>query len=113
MLPAMVLMAAVQWYVSSAYKKWSQKPVRRGFSGAQAAQRLISRGGLYNVKIEGIQGKLTDHYDPRNKVLALSQGVYLGSSVASLAIAAHELGHAMQDKDGYGHLRMRAALIPA
>lgn len=113
MLPAMVLMAVVQWYVSSAYKKWSQKPVRSGLSGAQAAQRLISRGGLYNVKIEGIQGKLTDHYDPRTKVLALSPGVYQGSSVASLAIAAHELGHAMQDKDGYSLLRLRAALIPA
>ena len=113
MLPAMVLMAAVQWYVSSAYKKWSQKPVRSGLSGAQAAQRLISRGGLYDVKIQGIQGKLTDHYDPRNKVLALSPGVYQGSSVASLAIAAHELGHAMQDKDGYSLLRLRAALIPA
>lgn len=113
MLPAMILMAGVQWYVSSANKKWSQKPVRSGLTGAQAAQRLISRGGLYDVKIEGIQGKLTDHYDPRNKVLALSQGVYQGSSVASLAIAAHELGHAMQDKEGYGPLRLRAALIPA
>ncbi len=113
MLPAMILMAIVQWYVSSVHKKWSQKPVRSGLTGAQAAQRLISRGGLYDVKIEGIRGNLTDHYDPRNKVLALSQAVYQGSSVASLAIAAHELGHAMQDKEGYGPLRLRAAIIPA
>jgi len=113
MLPAMILMAVVQWYVSSVHKKWSQKPVRSRLTGAQAAQRLISRGGLYDVKIEGIRGNLTDHYDPRNKVLALSQAVYQGSSVASLAIAAHELGHAMQDKEGYGPLRLRAAIIPA
>ncbi len=113
MLPAMILMAGVQWYVSSAYKKWNQIPVRSGLTGAQAAQRLISRGGLYEVKIEGIRGNLTDHYDPRNKILALSQGVYQNSSVASLAITAHELGHAMQDKEGYGPLRLRAALIPA
>jgi Zn-dependent membrane protease YugP len=113
MLPAMILMAGVQWYVSSAYKKWNQKPVRSGLTGAQAAQRLISRGGLYDVKIEGIRGNLTDHYDPRNKVLALSQGVHQNSSVASLAITAHELGHAMQDKEGYAPLRLRAALIPA
>ncbi len=113
MLPAMILMAGVQWYVSSAYKKWNQIPVRSGLTGAQAAQRLISRGRLYEVKIEGIRGNLTDHYDPRNKILALSQGVNQNSSVASLAITAHELGHAMQDKEGYGPLRLRAALIPA
>ena len=106
-------MAGVQWYVSSAYKKWNQIPVRSGLTGAQAAQRLISRGKLYEVKIEGIRGNLMDHYDPRNKILALSQGVYQNSTVASLAITAHELGHAMQDKEGYGPLRLRAALVPA
>ncbi len=113
MIPAMVLMVAVQWYVSSAHKKWSQKPVRSRLTGGQAAQRLIIRSGLHDVKVEGIQGNLTDHYDPRSKVLSLSRGVYQGSSVASLAIAAHEIGHAIQDKEGYGPLRLRAALIPA
>lgn len=113
MIPAMVLMVAVQWYVSSAHKKWTQKPVRSRLTGGQAAQRLIIRSGLHDVKVEGIQGNLTDHYDPRSKVLSLSRGVYQGSSVASLAIAAHEIGHAIQDKEGYGPLRLRAALIPA
>lgn len=113
MIPAMLLMVAVQWYVSSAHKKWSQKPVRSRLTGGQAAQRLIIRSGLHDVKVEGIQGNLTDHYDPRSKVLSLSRGVYQGSSVASLAIAAHEIGHAIQDKEGYGPLRLRAALIPA
>jgi Zn-dependent membrane protease YugP len=81
-------------------------------SGAQAAQRLIERGGLYDVRIEGVQGNLTDHYDPRTNVLRLSQGVYSSNSVAALAIAAHELGHAMQDKDEYLPLRLRAAIVP-
>jgi len=113
MLPAFILMMAVQAYVNSAYKKWSRVQARSRFTGAQAAERLIQRGGLYQVRVEGVAGKLSDHYDPRTKVLRLSQGVYQGNSVASLAIAAHELGHAMQDQDGYFPLRLRAALVPA
>ncbi len=113
MAPAFILMLIVQTYVNSAYKKWSKVAARSRMSGAQAAERLIQRGGLYGVRVEPVGGNLTDHYDPRSKVLALSQGVYEGNSVASLAIAAHELGHAMQDKDGYVPLRFRAALVPA
>lgn len=113
MLPAFVIMLVVQFYVSSAYKKWSKVQARNRMTGAQAAQRLIERGGLYDVQIEGVRGKMTDHYDPRKKVLRLSEGVYSGSSIASLAIAAHELGHAMQDRDDYFPLRLRAALVPA
>jgi Zn-dependent membrane protease YugP len=113
MLPAFILMMLVQWYVKSAYNKWSRVQARSHLSGAQAAQRLIQSGGLYDVRIEGIQGNLTDHYDPRQKVLRLSRGVYEGSSVAALAIAAHELGHAMQDKEDYLPMRLRGALVPA
>lgn len=113
MAPAILLMLIVQWYVKSAYNTWSRVPARSRLSGAQAAQRLMQRGALYGVRIEGIQGNLTDHYDPREKVLRLSQGVYQGSSVAALAIAAHELGHAMQDQEGYFPLRLRGALVPA
>jgi Zn-dependent membrane protease YugP len=113
MLPAFLIMLAVQWYVNSAYSKWSRVPARSRISGGQAAQRLISAGGLYDVRVEGVAGNLTDHYDPRTKVLRLSQGVYNGASVASLAIAAHELGHAMQDHEGYLPLRLRAAMVPA
>lgn len=112
MLPAFVLMLVVQWYVKSAYSRWSQVMARSRVSGAQAAQRLIQSGGLYNVSVEGVQGHLTDHYDPRDKVLRLSQGVYQGNSVAALAIAAHELGHAVQDQEGYFPLRFRAAIVP-
>jgi Zn-dependent membrane protease YugP len=113
MLPAFILMMVVQGYVRSAYAKWSKVPARSRFTGAQAAERLIQRGNLYGVRVEPIQGQLTDNYDPRDKVLHLSQGVYSSDSVAALAIAAHELGHAMQDQDDYLPLRFRAALVPA
>ncbi len=113
MLPAFILMMVVQGYVRSAYDKWSKVPARSRFTGAQAAERLIQRGSLYGVRVEPIQGQLTDNYDPRDKVLRLSQGVYNSNSVAALAIAAHELGHALQDQDAYLPLRFRAALVPA
>ncbi|HEY5572621.1 MAG TPA: zinc metallopeptidase [Anaerolineales bacterium] len=113
MAPAIILMLAVQWYVNSAYQKWSRVPASSRMSGAEAAQRLMRTAGLYDVHVEGVSGRLTDHYDPRKKVLRLSQGVYQGNSVAALAIAAHELGHAVQDQEGYLALRLRSALVPA
>jgi Zn-dependent membrane protease YugP len=113
MIPAFIVMLAAQYYVSSSYKRWSQVPNRSRLTGAEAAQRLIRSGGLYDVQVEGVSGRMTDHYDPRQKVLRLSQGVYQNSSVAAVAIAAHELGHAMQDKEGYFPLRLRAAMVPA
>jgi Zn-dependent membrane protease YugP len=113
MLPGIILMMLVQWYVKSAYSRWSQVPARSRMTGAEAAQRLIQAGGLYGVQVEGIAGNLTDNYDPRDKVLRLSRGVYASSSVAALAIAAHELGHAMQDKEDYLPLRLRSAIVPA
>jgi len=113
MVPAFILMALTSWYVRSSYSKWSRVPTASGLTGTQAAQRLISAGGLYGVRIQGIGGQLTDNYDPRTKVLNLSQGVADSASVASVAIAAHELGHAMQDAQDYFPLRFRAALVPA
>lgn len=113
MVPAFVMMIAVQWYVKSAFNRWSKVPSRSRVTGNQAAARLIQMGALYDVQVEGVHGRMTDHYDPKNKVLRLSQGVYDSSSVAALAITAHEMGHAMQDKDGYFPLRFRAALVPA
>ena len=113
MLPAIIMMMIVQFYVRSAYSRWSKVAARSRLTGAEAAQRLINAGGLYGVQIEGIAGEMTDHYDPRSKVLRLSRGVAQGNSVAALAIAAHELGHAMQDKDNYFPLRLRGAMVPA
>jgi Zn-dependent membrane protease YugP len=112
MAPAFLVMLITSWYVQSAYKTWSKVPARSGMTGYQAAQRLISAGGLYGIQIEGVRGNLTDNYDPRTKVLHLSQGVAQNPSVASVAIAAHELGHAQQDAEGYFPLRFRAALVP-
>ncbi|HUH95721.1 MAG TPA: zinc metallopeptidase [Anaerolineales bacterium] len=113
MAPAFLLMMLTSWYVKSAYKKWGRVRVRSGLTGAQAAQRLISSGGLYGVQIQGIRGELTDNYDPRTKILNLSQTVANVPSVAAVAVAAHELGHAMQDSEDYIPMRFRAALVPA
>jgi Zn-dependent membrane protease YugP len=113
MIPAFLLMMLAQWYVSSAYKRWSRVPNRSGLSGTEVARRLIERAGLYDVDIQQVGGRLSDHYDPRDKVLRLSPGVAQGNSVAAAAIAAHELGHAQQDSQDYLPLRFRAALVPA
>ena len=112
MIPAFILMGITSWYVKSSYNKWSRVRATSGLTGSQAAQRLISTGNLYGVQIQGVAGNLTDHYDPRNKTLNLSQGVINSPSVAAVAIAAHELGHAMQDAEDYIPLRFRAALVP-
>ena len=112
MIPAFILMGLTSWYVKSAYNKWSRVQAQSRLTGTQAAQRLISTGGMYGVQIQTVAGNLTDHYDPRDKTLYLSQGVANVASVASVAIAAHELGHAMQDAEDYFPLRFRAALVP-
>ena len=113
MLPAFALVLFAQYYVKSTYQKWSQVGTHSRMTGAQAAERLINTGRLYDVRVEGVSGKMTDHYDPRQKVLRLSQGVYQTASVAAVAIAAHELGHALQDNEQYFPLKLRSALIPA
>jgi len=112
MVPAFILMALTSWYVKSSYNKWSRVQASSRLTGAQAAQRLISTGAMYGVQIQGTAGNLTDHYDPRNKTLYLSNGVANVPSVAAVAIAAHEMGHAMQDAEDYFPLKFRAALVP-
>jgi Zn-dependent membrane protease YugP len=112
MAPGFLLVMIASWYVKSAYNKWGQVRVHSGLTGAQAAQRLIYSGNLSGVQIQTIGGNLTDNYDPRDKVLHLSQNVAGTASVASVAVAAHELGHAMQDADGYFPLQFRAGLVP-
>ena len=113
MIPAFILMAITSAYVRLSYNKWSRVRATSGLTGAQAASRLISTGNLYGVQVAGTQGQLSDHYDPRNKTLFLSQNVYSSPSVAAVAVAAHELGHAMQDAEDYFPMRFRAALVPA
>src|SRR6266508_872295 len=113
MIPAFALMGFASWYVRHAYSKWSQIRASSGLTGHMAAQRLISTGNMYGVQVQGTAGQLTDHYDPRNKTLYLSPGVADSPSVASVAIAAHELGHAMQDAEDYFPMRIRSGLVPA
>ena len=112
MAPAFLIMLLTSWYVKSAYKRWSKVPSHSGLTGYEAAQRLIARAGLIGIQIEGVSGNLTDNYDPRTKILHLSQTVAQNPSVAALAVAAHELGHAQQDAEGYFPLRFRSALVP-
>jgi uncharacterized protein len=112
MAPAFLLMIGTSIYVNSSFKKWSQVPARSQMTGTEAVQRLIARAGLYGLQIRNIRGNLTDNYDPRTKTLNLSEGVSQYASVASLAVAAHELGHAQQDAQGYFPLRFRSALVP-
>lgn len=112
MLPAMIFSIIVQLYVKSKYNRWSKVPNQAGLSGAQVAQKIANQTGLYGLQLKGTPGQLTDHYDPRNNVLSLSQEVGQGSSVASMAITAHELGHAQQDKEDYLPMKLRSALVP-
>jgi uncharacterized protein len=113
MVPAFLLMAVAQWWVSSTYRRWGQTKNSLGMNGQDAAQRLLAQAMLPGVEVAGAQGRLSDHYDPRSHRLHLSPEVAGVPSVASLAITAHEIGHAMQDRDGYAPLRIRSALVPA
>ncbi len=112
-MPPMLLGLWAQFKVKSAFKKYSQVPAQSGVSGAEAARRILQRGGLGNVTIEIAQGMLSDHYDPSQKVLRLSDEVYRLPSIASVGVAAHEAGHALQDKMGYAPLQLRSFMVPA
>jgi hypothetical protein len=110
--PALILVLLAQHKVSSTYGKYSKVANMRGITGLEAAKLLLQANGLDRVSIEEVPGRLTDHYDPRSKVLRLSQGVRANASVASLGIVAHEVGHAVQDHRGYLPLRLRSGLVP-
>ncbi len=112
-LPALILGFWAQMKVKSAFDKYSRVRARSGMSGAAAARRVLDSNGLYNVDIQPVQGFLSDHYDPRTKVLRLSPQVYQSSSLAAVGVAAHEAGHAIQDAKGYLPLQARTAMVPA
>lgn len=112
MIPAFILMGITSWYVRYAYNKWSRVPASSRLTGVDATRRLISMNGLTGLQIQSTAGQLTDYYDPRNNTLFLSNAVANGASVASLAIAAHELGHAQQDAEEYFPMRLRGFLVP-
>ncbi|HBT46981.1 MAG TPA: peptidase [Peptococcaceae bacterium] len=112
LIPAIILSLYAQFKVQSTFERYSRVASRRGMTGAQVARDMLDRAGLHNVRVEMVQGFLSDHYDPRIKVLRLSPAVYQSSSLASLGVAAHEAGHALQHRTGYLPLQLRSALVP-
>ena len=102
----------VQQRLKSKFKKYSKEALSNGMSGAEIAQKMLDDHGIYDVRIESVAGKLTDHYNPANKTVNLSPEVYSGRSVAAAAVAAHEVGHAVQHAKGYKWLEMRSQLVP-
>lgn len=111
-LPALILGLLAQSKVKSSYNKFSKVNSGTGLTGAQVARRILDRNGLYDVIVEHTPGQLTDHYDPRTRVVRLSNSIYSGSSVASMSVAAHEAGHALQHADGYFPLILRNNMAP-
>ena len=110
--PAFILAMWAQSRVRGTYQKYSQVVSSTGMPAAMAARRILDAVGLYNVEVRRVPGELTDHYDPRHKVLRLSEGVHDSNSLAAVAIAAHEAGHAVQDQTRYPWLVMRSAMVP-
>ena len=111
-LPAVILALFAQINVSSTFNKYSKIFSNRGFTGHNAARAILDANGLYNVSIVQTPGKLTDHYDPRNNIIKLSDSVHDSRSVAAIGVAAHEAGHALQYAKGYVPMKFRAAIIP-
>jgi hypothetical protein len=111
MLPGLALSLFTSWYVRSTFRRYSEVPLQRGVSGAEAAAVVLQQAGVHDVRIELVSGSLTDHYDPAEKVLRLSPDVYGGRSVSAAGVAAHEAGHAIQHAQGYGLMRVRQALV--
>ena len=112
LLPAMLLTLWAQYKVKSTFSEYSQVRSGRGLTGRQAARAILDSYGLRDVPIKQIAGSLTDHYDPSNRSLSLSQSVYDSPSIAAIGVAAHEVGHAVQDATGYAPLRFRNAIVP-
>lgn len=112
-LPCVLLAFWAQAKVNSTFQKYSRVYSRRNMTGAQAAAAVLRSGGVNNVRIERVSGHLTDHFDPRDNVIRLSDSVYSSTSVASIGVAAHEAGHAVQYAAGYVPMKLRAVIIPA
>lgn len=111
-LPALLLGLWAQFKIKSAFNNYSKVRTTSGLTGAEVARRMLDQNGLSSVKIEETPGNLSDHYDPRAKILRLSQGVYRSNSVAAAGVAAHESGHAVQDMENYGPMKIRSLMVP-
>ncbi|MHB1651100.1 MAG: zinc metallopeptidase [Desulfitobacteriaceae bacterium] len=112
LIPAILLSMYAQFKISSAYKRYSEVRARSGLTGAQVARAILSHNGLYDVRVEPVGGRLSDHYDPRTRVVRLSEGVFASNSLAAVAVAAHETGHALQHANGYFPLQLRSTFVP-
>ena len=112
MIPGLIISGGASWMVKSAFNKYSQVRSRNGYSGAQAAQRLLDQAGIHDVQVVRSQGFLSDHYNPQTKQLALSEPVHDSTSIAALGVATHEAGHAIQHATGYFPLAARSAIVP-
>lgn len=111
-LPGLALGLWAQWRVKSTFTRYAEMGTRRALSGAEVAAEILRTKSIYDVRIEPVEGWLSDHYDPRHKTLRLSPDVYHGRSVAAAGVAAHEVGHAIQHAEQYAFLGMRSALVP-
>lgn len=111
-IPAMIISVWAQYKVKSTFNKFSKVRNVRNVTGAYAAQAVLSYYGISDVRIERVSGKLTDHFDPKGKVIRLSEGVYDSTSVAAIGVACHEAGHAAQHAEGYTPIRIRNSIIP-
>lgn len=109
---ALIITLIAQGFVSSSYSKYSKVKNERGITGREAARYLLDKHGLSDVGVVETSGYLTDHYDPRSKVIRLSRSVYNDTSIAAVSVACHECGHAIQDKEGYTFLKIRSAIVP-
>lgn len=112
-IPGFLLTLWAQYKVKSTFSRYSQMPLPNYMTGASIARRILDSNGLSHIPVEMVQGHLSDHYDPRHKVLRLSEAVYHGSNASAVGVAAHEAGHALQDAKGYVPMRIRGFIIPA
>lgn len=112
MLIALIITLVAQYYVSSSYKKYSAIKNSKELTGAEVAREILDKNDLKDIYVVETGGHLTDHYDPNRKVVRLSSNIYHGTSIASVAVASHECGHAIQDKDNFAPMRIRSSLVP-
>ena len=113
LIPILALSLWAQFQVSGSFRRYSQQTNRRRITGAQAAEAVLRGHGVYDVPIRPCRGNLTDHYDPRDNTIYLSENVYNAPTIAAVGVAAHEAGHAVQYAENYGPIRLRSAIIPA
>lgn len=111
-LPTVILALYAQAKVNSTFNRYRQERSYRGMTGQEVAMQMLRNAGIYDVPVQMVAGHLTDHYDPKNRVLRLSESVFNSSSIAAIGVAAHEAGHAIQHQEGYAPLHLRNAIIP-